>query len=107
MANKWTLKKKASKEVIIPNSEVGIYCSIYQTGKDSDKLIRAVLCGMLMSSINNLYTYNDDNKYKYPDGVLINTDKLKEEVMSELKPYIEQVGNKFGEVMKSKGFIKK
>lgn len=108
MANRWTLKKKASEEIIIPNSKVGIYCSVYQSVFDNS--INATLNGTLIGGANNnTYVFDENNKYKYPNKkpISINTYKLKEEVMNELKPYIEELGNKFDEIMKSKGFIKK
>lgn len=106
MANKWTLKKQASEEVVIPNSTVGLYCNIYTSAFDNS--INAGLAGTLIGGgQNSNYTYSNDNKYKYPGKETINADVLKEEVMNELKPYIEELGNKFDEIMKSKGFIKK
>ena len=64
---------------------------------------------LLGGTNNNTYAFDENNEYTYPNKkpISINTYKLKEEVMNELKPYIEQIGNKFDEIMKSKGFIKK
>ena len=103
---KSSLKKKASEEVIIPNSKVGLYCNIYTSAFDNS--INAELAGTLIGGANtNSYTYDPDTEYKYPNKATINTDKLKEDVMNELKPYIENVGEKFNEILRRKGFIKK
>lgn len=109
---KWTLKKKASKNVIIPNSELGITCSVFSnlsdpyTGKDLVRTIQVQLGSLQGSDKNNsYYTYNDNNEYLIDHN--IDRTKLEAEIMNELKPYIEQIGNKFAEIIKSKGFIKK
>ena len=108
MANKWKIKKASDDRIIIPNSSVELYCHISQSIDDNS--INARLQGALIGGANNnAYTFDPDNEYTYPekDAPIINTYKLQEDVMYELTPYIEALGEKFNVILRRKGFIKK
>lgn len=96
MANKWTLKKKAGKidnyknAIDIPNTNFGIYCD---AGSEHVRL-SVVTHGNMPTYFSSLEEMSEEQQ-----------NALENEVNSQLQPLIEQIGNKFGEIMKSKGFV--
>lgn len=104
MANKWTLKKKAGvldnykNAQNIPNTNFGIYSDIMSSSYDDD----GTIARLTVVSHGNMPVYFSTKEKLTSEQC----QELMNEINNAIKPYIDEIGNKFVEILESKGFIK-
>ena len=97
MANKWTLKKKASideSQLSISNGNMGLKITGYKSDRDPYALF-------------HLGCYSEGHAKFYVNMQMSDEEaqSFREKLANELKPYVDEVNNKYDEILRSNGFV--